>query len=91
VSAGEETGAPSSASPRPRSRSHRGPSPVVVFAAAFVLLLAAAACVAVGNFRPNETLLPMLSFYLSGAAVVLTVVALVLPGRRRAAEGTPEP
>ena len=91
MSAGEETGAPSRVSRRGRSRSRRGPTPLAVFSVAFVLLLAAAACVAVGNFRPNETLLPMISFYLSGAAVVLTIVALVLPRRPRAVEGSTEP
>jgi heme A synthase len=53
-----------------------------VFALAFVLLLAAAVCVGIGNLRANSTLLPVISFYLSGAAVVLTVVALLMPGKQ---------
>jgi heme A synthase len=69
----------------------RRPGPLGVFAVAFTLLLAAAACVGVGNFRPNTTLLPVISFYLSGAAVVLTVVALLLPARRAAREDPQEP
>jgi hypothetical protein len=52
-----------------------------VFALAFVLLLAAAVCVLVGNIKPNSTLLPVISFYLSAGAVVLTIVALVMPGK----------
>jgi heme A synthase len=71
--------------PRHR-RSRRGPGPLVVFAAAFVLLLAAAVCVGIGNLRANTTLLPVISFYLSGAAVVLTVVALCLPAKRPSRE-----
>ena len=56
----------------------RRPGPLGVFAVAFTLLLAAAACVGVGNFRPNTTLLPVISFYLSGAAVLFTAIALLL-------------
>jgi heme A synthase len=69
----------------------RRPGPLGVFAVAFTLLLAAAVCVGVGNFRPNTTLLPVISFYLSGAAVVLTVIALLLPARRAAGEDPQEP
>jgi len=69
------------AADRRRRRPGR-PGSLAVFAVAFILLLAAAVCVGVGNFRPNTTLLPVISFYLSGAAVVLTVVALLLPSRR---------
>jgi hypothetical protein len=70
-------------STRGRRRAPRRPiSPLPVFATGFALLLAAAVCVGVGNFRPNSTFLPVLSFYLSGAAIVLTVVALALPARR---------
>jgi hypothetical protein len=41
----------------------RRPGPLGVFAVAFTLLLAAAVCVGVGNFRPNTTLLPVISFF----------------------------
>jgi heme A synthase len=57
-----------------------------VFAVAFALLLAAAVCVGIGNLRANSTLLPVISFYLSGAAVVLTVVALLMPAKRSRGE-----
>jgi hypothetical protein len=56
----------------------RRPGPLGVFAVAFTLLVAAAACVGVGNFRPNTTLLPVISFYLSGGAVLVTAIALLL-------------
>jgi hypothetical protein len=61
-----------------------------VFAIAFVLLLAAAVCVGIGNLRANSTLLPVISFYLSGAAVVLTVVALLMPAKRPPREESSE-
>jgi heme A synthase len=89
VSAGEEVREPVAAGRHRRSFGR--PTPLGVFAVAFVLLVAAAVCVGVGNFRPNTTLLPVISFYLSGAAVVLTVIALVLPARRRVGEKPQEP
>ena len=73
---------------RARRSSRRRPGPLFVFALAFVLLLAAAVCVLVGNIKPNSTLLPVISFYLSGAAVVLTIVALFMPGEGHRREGS---
>ena len=90
----EETEAPApppapDANPRTRpGRSRRRPGPLQVFALAFVLLLAAAVCVLVGNIKANSTLLPVISFYLSGAAVVLTIVALFMPGEGHRPEGS---
>jgi heme A synthase len=72
-------------------RSRRRPGPLTVFAAAFVLLLAAAVCVGIGNFRANSTLLPVISFYLSGAAVLLTIVALLMPSDTPTREEPEEP
>jgi heme A synthase len=90
VSTGEEAGEPVEAARHRRSFGQ--PTSLGVFAVAFVLLVAAAVCVGVGNFRPNTTFLPVVSFYLSGAAVVLTVIAVVLPsGRRRVREEPQEP
>jgi heme A synthase len=98
----EETEAPAPAVPPkadqgPRHRrsrrsagSRRRPGPLQVFAIAFVLLLAAAVCVGIGNLRANSTLLPVISFYLSGAAVVLTVVALLMPAKRSRREESSE-
>jgi hypothetical protein len=61
-----------------------------VFAIAFVLLLAAGVCVGIGNVRANSILLPQISFFLSVAAVVLTVVALLMPAKRQRPEGSTE-
>ncbi len=73
-----------------RRSSRRRPGPLFVFAIAFILLLAAAVCVLVGNVKANSTLLPVISFYLSGAAVVLTVVALLMPAKRSPVEESSE-